>query len=114
MCTEAWSPIGGVKNYGNWDAYGGKKDPLTDPVITAIGETHGKTAAQVILRWHTQNGVVAIPKSVNPGRIAQNIDIFDFLLSANEMAKLDALDAGMRAGPHPKEVDTDSFSQLDN
>lgn len=112
IVTEAWSPIGGVKNYGNWDSYGGRKDPLQDPVITAIAQAHDKTAAQVILRWHFQNGITAIPKSVNAGRIAENIDIFDFELSQAEIEHIDALDAGMRAGPYPKDVDTDSFAEL--
>jgi 2,5-diketo-D-gluconate reductase A len=91
---------------------GGRKDPLTDPVITAIAKAHGKSAAQVILRWHFQNDVVAIPKSVNAGRIAENIDVFDFALSDAEMAQLDGLDAGMRAGPDPRDVDTNSFAEL--
>lgn len=111
ILTEAWSPIGGVKRYwpGGLDAGGG--DPLANPVIIGIGQAHGKTAAQVILRWHLQNGVVAIPKSVHPGRIAENIGIFDFTLSDSEMAKMDSLDTGMRAGPDPTQVDTNSFSE---
>ncbi|MFI8481421.1 aldo/keto reductase [Pseudomonas sp. NPDC078700] len=111
IVTEAWSPIGGVKNYGSWDQYGGAKDPLAEQAIIAIGQAHGKTPAQIILRWHIQNGVVAIPKSTNAERIAQNIDIFDFALTAQQMAQIDALEAGMRAGPHPKDVDTDSFAE---
>jgi len=112
IVTQAWSPIGGVKNYGNWDAYGGRKDPLTDTVIVGIGEAHRKTPAQVILRWHVQNGVIAIPKSVNPARIAENIDVFDFTLTVAEMAQMDALDGSMRAGPHPDSIDVDSFPHL--
>lgn len=111
IVTEAWSPIGGVKRYWPGASDAGGKDPLADPVITGIGRTHGKTAAQVILRWHVQNGVVAIPKSVHAGRIAENIDIFDFALSAEEMAKIDALDTGVRGGPDPTQIDTDSFSE---
>lgn len=112
IVTQAWSPIGGVKNYGDWASYGGKRDPLTETVVTSIASAHGKSAAQVILRWHYQKGVVAIPKSVNPGRIAENIDVFDFSLNASEMAQLDGLDAGMRAGPDPRDVDTTSFAEL--
>jgi diketogulonate reductase-like aldo/keto reductase len=114
IVTEAWSPIGGVKRYwpGGADAAGG--DPLTDPVIAAIGTAHGKTPAQVVLRWHFQNGVVAIPKSSNRERIAENIAIFDFVLSGSEMAQIDALDTGMRAGPDPMQVDTNSFSQFNS
>lgn len=111
IVTEAWSPIGGVKRYWPGASAAGKGDPLADPVITGIGRAHGKTAAQVILRWHFQNGVVAIPKSVTPARIAENIDIFDFVLSDSEMAKIDALDTGVRGGPDPTRIDTDSFSE---
>jgi diketogulonate reductase-like aldo/keto reductase len=82
-----------------------------DPVITGIGQAHGKTAAQVILRWHFQSGVVAIPKSVHPARLAENIGIFDFALSDAEMARIDALDTGVRAGPDPTQIDTNSFSE---
>ena len=111
IVTEAWSPIGGVKRYWPGAFTTGNGDPLAELVITEIGQAHGKTAAQVILRWHFQNGVVAIPKSVNPARIAENIDIFDFALSAPEMAEIDALDTGVRGGPDPTQVDTDSFSE---
>ncbi|QCR35861.1 aldo/keto reductase [Nissabacter sp. SGAir0207] len=112
ITTEAWSPIGGVKNYGNWNNYGGSKDPLNESAVTAIARAKDKSPAQVILRWHYQNGIVAIPKSVNAGRIAENINVFDFSLSQSEMLQLDHLDAGLRAGPHPKDVDTTSFSEL--
>lgn len=111
IVTEAWSPIGGVKRYWPGASTAGNGDPLANSVITGIGQAHGKTAAQVILRWHFQNGVVAIPKSVKPARIAENIDIFDFALSDEEMAKIDALDTGVRGGPDPTQVDTDSFSE---
>lgn len=110
IVTQAWSPIGGVKRYWPGASTPGSGDPLADPVITGIGRAHGKTAAQVILRWQFQNGVVAIPKSINPARIAENIDIFDFVLSDAEMAKIDALDTGVRGGPDPTQIDTDSFS----
>lgn len=111
IVTEAWSPIGGVKRYwpGGSDVGGG--DPLVDPAVTDISRTHGKTAAQIILRWHFQNGVVAIPKSVNATRIAENFDIFDFSMSDAEMTKIDALDTGVRGGPDPTQIDTDSFSE---
>jgi len=109
IVTQAWSPIGGVKRY--WPGASATGNPLADPVITGIGRAHGKTPAQVILRWQFQNGVVAIPKSVKPARIAENIDIFDFVLSDSEMAKIDALDTGVRGGPDPTQIDTDSFSE---
>jgi diketogulonate reductase-like aldo/keto reductase len=111
IVTEAWSPIGGVKRYWAADPDAGKRDPLNDPVITGISHAHGKTSAQVMLRWHFQNGVVSIPKSVNARRIAENIDIFDFELSDSDMAKIDALDTGARAGPDPTQIDTNSFSE---
>ena len=109
IVTEAWSPIGGVKRY--WASDGKDGNPLADPVLKSIGDAHGKTPAQIILRWHVQNGVVAIPKSVHVNRIAENIDIFDFELSGKEMARIDALNADARGGPDPVEVDTKSFSQ---
>lgn len=112
IVTEAWSPIGGVKRYWPGASGAGNGDPLADAVLAGIGQAHGKTAAQVILRWHFQNGVVAIPKSTRPARIAANIDIFDFVLSDAEMAKIDALDTGVRGGPDPAQVDTDSFSEF--
>jgi len=89
IATEAWSPLG----------QGG--DLLTDPVLTEIAEAHGKTVAQVVLRWHLQLGNIAIPKSVTPARIAANIDIFDFELSGDDMHAVTSLDAGRRLGPDP-------------
>ena len=62
--------------------------------MVGIGEKYGKSATQVVLRWHIQLGLVAIPKSANPGRIAENIDIFDFELSNDEVAAISALDQG--------------------
>ncbi|MDX6321139.1 MAG: 2,5-diketo-D-gluconate reductase [Propionibacteriaceae bacterium] len=86
IVTESWSPIGGSND-----------DLRSDPVITAIAERHGKTPTQVVLRWHVQLGLVTIPKSGHPGRIAENIDIFDFELDADEMASINALDQGEAA-----------------
>jgi diketogulonate reductase-like aldo/keto reductase len=74
---------------------------MEDPTIAAIGAAHGKTPAQVMLRWHLQQGRSAIPKSTNPGRIAENFGVFDFELSMGELAAIDALDTGMRNGPDP-------------
>lgn len=110
IVTEAWSPIGGVVRYGSSHSDGKTKNPLNDPDIVGIAKAHGKTAAQVMLRWHIQNNVIAIPKSVHDNRIAENFDIFDFNLSDEEMATIDALDTGKRSGPDPTEVDTNSFS----
>ena len=73
----------------------GRNNLFTAPVLSAIGEEHGKTVAQVVLRWLTQRGVVAIPKSVRPDRMAQNIDIFDFELTSDELDQIAALDVGV-------------------
>jgi 2,5-diketo-D-gluconate reductase A len=82
---------------------GHNREPLSDPVIAAIAADHGRTPAQVILRWHMQLGDIAIPKSSRPERMAENISVYDFELSAGEMAAVDALDRGPdgRVGPHP-------------
>jgi len=88
ILTEAWSPLGqGLE--------------LEDPTIVEIARAHGKTPAQVIVRWHLQLGNVVIPKSVTPSRIAENIDVFDFELGEHQLASLAALDAGRRIGPDP-------------
>ncbi|HEY5053734.1 MAG TPA: aldo/keto reductase [Solirubrobacterales bacterium] len=88
IATEAWSPL----------AQGAL---LEDETIVGIAEGHGKTPAQAILRWHVQIGNVVIPKSVTPERIHQNLDIFDFELSEDEMASIGQLDSGGRIGPDP-------------
>jgi 2,5-diketo-D-gluconate reductase A len=67
---------------------------INDPVINGIANDRGKSPAQIVLRWHIQLGLVAIPRSSNPGRIAENIDIFDFDLTEQEMNKISALDRG--------------------
>ena len=79
--AEAWAPFGE-----------GRGGLFRDSVLTEIGQKHGKTAAQVVLRWHLQRGVVVIPKSVRPERMRENIDVFDFALSAEEMVRISALD----------------------
>jgi len=93
IVTETWSPIG----------RGG--DLLSDPTITAIAEAHGRTPAQVVLRWHTQLGYIPAPKSSDPVRQAQNLNVFDFQLSEAEMNALNALDR-----PNdPKMLDAERF-----
>lgn len=72
----------------------GRNNLFTDPVLTAIGEAHGKSVAQVVLRWLVQRGVVVIPKSVRPDRMAQNLDIFDFALTDEQLKQIAALDTG--------------------
>lgn len=105
--TQAWSPIGGITSYRGDDS----KSTFKDPVIVAIAEAHGKSAAQVMLRWHIQNGVQAIPKSVKPARIAENFDVFDFELSADEVARIDGLDTGVRGGPEPEVITLEAFGR---
>ena len=101
ILTQAWSPIGGLRTYNNGDT------PLTNPTIVAIGEAHGKSPAQVMLRWHIQEGRQVIPKSVKPARIAENFDVFDFELSGDELAAIDALEHGMTMVPD--DMDFSSF-----
>jgi 2,5-diketo-D-gluconate reductase A len=91
IAVEAHSPLGH------------NRAPLTDENITRIADAHGKSTAQVILRWHMQHGVIAIPKSASPQRMTENASIFDFELSGDEIVAIDALDRGAagRVGPNP-------------
>lgn len=107
ILTQAWSPIGGITFYR-----GGNKSTLEDPVILAIAGEHGKSAAQVMLRWHIQEGRSVIPKSVKPARIAENFDVFDFELSPQQVAAIDALDTGVRGGPEPEVITLESFGRV--
>jgi diketogulonate reductase-like aldo/keto reductase len=102
ILTQAWSPIGGITFYPGWGD--DRRNVLQDPVIAAIAAEHGRTPAQVMLRWQLQEGRSAIPKSTNPGRIAENFDVFDFELTPAQMASIDALDTGRRNGPDPDEA----------
>ncbi len=88
VVTEAWSPLA-------------QGEVLDDPVITSIADAHERTAGQVVLRWHIQLGNVAFPKSVTPERIQQNLHVFDFELSDEEMSEIESLDVGERIGPDP-------------
>ncbi|GAA0558559.1 aldo/keto reductase [Paractinoplanes ferrugineus] len=101
ILTQAWSPIGGITFYPGWGEQ--RRSVLQDPVIGEIAGAHGRTPAQVMLRWQLQHGRSAIPKSTNPGRIAENFDVFGFELSDEEMGRIDALDRGVRNGPDPEE-----------
>lgn len=96
IIVESWSPLG-----GDWSSGGFKGNLLENEVLVSIGKKFGKTAAQVILRWNIQQNIVAIPKSVTPSRIKENIDIFDFELSNDDMNAIDALNKNLRAGPDP-------------
>ncbi|MFI1422016.1 aldo/keto reductase [Streptomyces sp. NPDC020731] len=94
IATEAWSPLGSGKGI------------LEIPAIVAIAQKHGRTAAQVVLRWHLQLGNVVIPKSVTPSRIEENIDVFGFSLDAEDLAAISALNEDRRIGADPAEVNS--------
>ncbi|WP_019813116.1 aldo/keto reductase [Saccharomonospora saliphila] len=89
IATEAWSPLGQGKGL------------LDDPTLAALADKHGKSPAQIVLRWHIQLGNVTIPKSVTPSRIADNLDVFDFALSDDDVAAIAELETGVRVGPDP-------------
>jgi diketogulonate reductase-like aldo/keto reductase len=107
ILTQAWSPIGGITFYRD----GQHTSTLQDPVIGGIAQAHDKTPAQVMLRWHLQQGRSVIPKSTKPQRIAENIDIFDFDLTTEELAAIDALDTGQRGGPEPEVITLEDFGR---
>ncbi|KFI51372.1 aldo/keto reductase [Bifidobacterium callitrichos] len=92
--VEAWSPLGGT---------GGTL--LADPRLSEIGAKYGKSAAQVVIRWHIQRGVIVLPKSTHADRIRQNLDVFDFQLSDADMAAVNAIDTGRRNGADPDDFD---------
>jgi diketogulonate reductase-like aldo/keto reductase len=91
IATEAWSPIG----------QGG--DLLHEPSIAGLADKRGRSPAQIVLRWHIQLGDIVFPKSTTPSRIAENIDVFDFELPAEDMATIAGLENGTRMGPDPDE-----------
>ena len=107
ILTQAWSPIGGITFYRD----GSHGSTLEDPVIGQIAEGHGKSPAQVMLRWHLQEGRSVIPKSTKPHRIAENFDVFDFDLTDSEVAAIDALDTEQRGGPEPTDITLESFGR---
>jgi diketogulonate reductase-like aldo/keto reductase len=107
ILPQAWSPIGGITFYRD----GSHGSTLQDPVIADIAAAHRKTPAQVMLRWGLQHGRSVIPKSTKPTRIEENIDVFDFELSANEMAAIDGLDTGRRGGPEPDAITLEAFGR---
>lgn len=92
IVTVAWSPLGQGKGL------------LNEPILATIGARYGKAPAQVVLRWMVELGIVAIPRSSNPARLAQNLDVFDFALSADEIAAITALDTGAE-----KRADSDTM-----
>ncbi|MCN9242634.1 aldo/keto reductase [Streptomyces sp. RY43-2] len=93
IATEAWSPLGQGKGL------------LEVPAIVAIAQKHGRSPAQIVLRWHLQLGTIVIPKSVTPSRIKENIDVFDFSLDTEDMAAISALNEDRRIGPDPAAFD---------
>jgi diketogulonate reductase-like aldo/keto reductase len=107
ILTQAWSPLGGITFYRD----GHHSSTLEDPVIGDIAKAHSKTPAQVMLGWHLQQGRSVIPKSTKPQRIAENIDVFDFELSTEELAAIDALDTGRRGGPEPESITLENFGR---
>ncbi len=108
ILTQAWSPLGGVYVYRPGEA---TKNALEDPTITAIAAKYGRSPAQVILRWHLDSGRSAVPKSVRPERIAENLSVFDFVLTPEEIASIDALDTGVRGGPDQDAIDFLSWNR---
>ncbi len=107
ILAQAWSPIGGITFYRD----GEHTSTLDDPVIGEIARAHDKTPAQVMLRWGIQHGRSVIPKSTKPNRIAANLDVFDFELTPDEMAAIDALDTGRRGGPAPEAITLEAFGR---
>jgi 2,5-diketo-D-gluconate reductase A len=85
--TQSWSPLGGAGS-----------GLLEEGTITSIAEAHGRTAGQIVLRWHIQNDLVPLPKSASPSRQADNLAVFDFDLTPEDMAAIDALSKGPNAG----------------
>src|SRR4051812_4282352 len=107
ILTQAWSPIGGITFYRE----GEHTSTLEDPVIVEIAQAHGKSPAQVMLRWGLQQGRSVIPKSTKRERIAENIDVFDFELSPAELSAIDGLDTGRRGGPEPEAITLEAFGR---
>jgi diketogulonate reductase-like aldo/keto reductase len=106
IVSQAWSPIGGSARRSSDTT---SVDPMNHPTIRNLAEQHTKSPAQIIIRWHLQRGRSAIPKSFNPGRIADNLNVFDFELSASDLAAIDAMDLGIRTGSDPEVVGPDTF-----
>jgi len=90
IAVEAWGPLSQ-----------GKSDLLERPAITDAARAHGKTPAQVVLRWHLQHGIIVFPKTTKRERLVENADLFDFVLSEDEMAAIDAMDEQKRLGADP-------------
>ena len=100
MQIESWGPFAE-----------GKNDLFTNPLLAEIGQPYGKSVAQVVLRWMIQRGVVVIPKTVSPERMAQNLDVFDFTLSDDDMSQIATLDKGVVAVLRPPRPRDDLVAQ---
>ncbi|MDB5165912.1 MAG: glyoxal reductase [Candidatus Saccharibacteria bacterium] len=90
----------------SWSPLGSKGDLLGNKKLAAVAKVHNKSSAQVVIRWHLQHDLVVIPKSVHAERIKENIDVFDFELSEEEMAIIDSLETGKRLGPDPNTLNS--------
>ena len=109
ILVQSWSPIGGITSYRGSE--GQETTTFDDPTIAQIAQAHQATPAQVMLRWQLQRGRQVIPKSVNPERIRENLDVFGFELSDDELGRLDALNTGVRGGPEPHQVTLEDFGK---
>lgn len=107
ILTQSWSPIGGITFYRD----GEHSSTLEDPTLVEVAANHGRSTAQVMLRWHLQQGRQVIPKSVTPQRLAENFDVFGFQLSDEELAAIDALDTGRRGGPEPTDITLEAYGR---
>lgn len=109
IVTQAWAPIGGTYLRNRNAVTNGADTPLKHPLVTGLAGKYGKTPAQIVIRWHLDHGFSAIPKSVHTERIVENFDVFDFALTAGEIARIDALDTGVRAGGDPETFTAESY-----
>ncbi|MET9502003.1 aldo/keto reductase [Streptomyces sp. NPDC006622] len=109
ILNQAWSPIGGITFYPGYGE--DRRSVLDDPAVIRIAEARGKSPAQVLLRWGLQQGRSVIPKSTKRHRIAENIDVFGFELTADELKALDGLETGRRGGPEPENVTLADFGR---
>lgn len=108
IVTQAWSPLGGVRSYVD-KAREVVLDVHSHPVLKRIGKKYGKSPAQIVLRWHIQEGGAANPKSTHPERIRTNFQVFDFELSEEDMTAIRSLDTGIRGGDDPQRVDAGTY-----
>ncbi|MGO1480145.1 MAG: aldo/keto reductase [Brachybacterium sp.] len=106
ILTQAWSPIGGITSYRQT-----ARTSFEDPILLEIAAFHGATPAQVMLAWHRQQGRQVIPKSVRPERLRENFAAQQLELSTEQLARIDALETGVRGGPDPADVTLEAFGR---